>query len=97
LIVIVPVPPLRVSAAQATITVDTLSDADDGTDGRCSIREAIIAANTNANYNECSRTGPGTDDVLTFSISGTILTQFRPTPFDPPLRTSDDQWRRHIH
>lgn len=73
LIVIVPVPPLRVSAAQATIAVDTLSDADDGTDGRCSLREAIIAANTNANYNECSRTSPSTDDVIAFSVSGTIL------------------------
>ncbi len=73
LIAIVPVLPPRVSAAQATITVDTLSDADDGTDGRCSIREAIIAANTNATYNECSRTGPSTDDVITFSVSGTIL------------------------
>ncbi|GBC82513.1 hypothetical protein HRbin10_01638 [bacterium HR10] len=73
LIVIAPVPLPRVSAAQAGIVVDTLSNADDGTDGRCSIREAIIAANMDADYNECSRTGPGADDVITFSVSGTIL------------------------
>jgi len=57
----------------AGITVDTLSDADDGTDGRCSLREAILAANTNADYNECTRSGPGPDDTITFSVSGVIV------------------------
>jgi CSLREA domain-containing protein len=65
-------PPAPVRVAQAaSLTVNTLSDADDGMDGQCSLREAIIAANNNANYNECTGAGFG-NDTITFSVSGTI-------------------------
>jgi len=62
-------PLARATPAGATITVNTLidSDADDTT---CSLREAIIAANTNAAYHGCTA-GSG-DDFITFSVIGII-------------------------
>ncbi|MBI3658995.1 CSLREA domain-containing protein, partial [Candidatus Acetothermia bacterium] len=58
----------------ASLVVNTLSDADNGSDGVCSLREAIMAANANANHNECTGTGFG-DDVIVFSVTGTIHLQ----------------------
>jgi CSLREA domain-containing protein len=53
-----------------TITVTTTAD-NDAADPECSLREAIVAANTDAAYNGC---GPGTgNDVIDMTgISGTI-------------------------
>lgn len=67
---LVPVVPIA-HAAGASIVVNKLADADDGTDGGCSLREAILAANGNADHNECTGTGYGAD-TITFSVSGTI-------------------------
>jgi CSLREA domain-containing protein len=55
----------------ANLLVNTVNDADNGGDGACSLREAITAANNNANYHECTGTSYG-NDTITFSVSGTI-------------------------
>lgn len=52
--------------AHASI-VDTASDADDGGDGACSLREAIIASNSSADYHECLGADGGIH-VVTFQI-----------------------------
>ncbi len=54
----------------ATITVTTLVD-EDVANGFCSLREAIIAANTNAAYKGCSAGTVGMD-TITFNLPGTI-------------------------
>jgi CSLREA domain-containing protein len=63
--------PTQTAQAGAALVVNTLSDTD-ASDGFCSLREAIIAANTDADYKECTAAGYG-DDTITFSVSGTIL------------------------
>ena len=55
----------------ASLTVNSLADADNGSDGVCTLREAITSANNNANYHECVSAGYG-NDTITFSIGGTI-------------------------
>ncbi len=55
----------------ANLVVTTLSDADNAADGACSLREAITAANNNANYHECTGTSYGSD-TITFTVSGTV-------------------------
>jgi len=64
-------PAVPVAHAGASLVVNTLSDADDGGDGVCSLREAITAANTDGVYHECTGTDFGAD-TITFSVSGTI-------------------------
>ena len=49
------------SVGAATIAPDTTSD-DDASDSTCSLREAVIAANTDGNYNGCLGNGTGQDD-----------------------------------
>jgi len=44
--------------AAVPITVDTTVD-EDVDNARCSLREAIIAANTNTNYHGCAGSGGG--------------------------------------
>ncbi len=76
-------------AGAATLTVNTLSDADDANDSVCSLREAITAANTDANYQDCTGTGYG-NDTIHFSISGTILlSSTLPAVTDPAGLTID--------
>jgi CSLREA domain-containing protein len=58
-------------AHAASLTVNTLLDNTTSGDGLCTLREAITAANNNANYNDCTATGYG-NDTITFSVSGTI-------------------------
>ncbi len=73
--------PAQSARAAATLTVNTTSDADNNSDGVCSLREAIIAANSNANYNECTSTGYGADTInfdntlgtATITLSGSAL------------------------
>ncbi|HSE12047.1 MAG TPA: CSLREA domain-containing protein [Rudaea sp.] len=56
-----------VAAALASPTyasiVDTTSDADDGGDGVCSLREAIIASNNGADHHECLGADGGINSV----------------------------------
>src|SRR5262245_33257507 len=58
--------PRRVHAV-ATIVVDTSSDADVD-DAACSLREAIIAANTDASYHGCAAVDAGVNDRIVFDL-----------------------------
>jgi CSLREA domain-containing protein len=49
-------------ASAVTLTVNTAVDADAG-DGSCSLREAILAANTDTAYRECPA-GAGADRIV---------------------------------
>jgi CSLREA domain-containing protein len=51
----------------ATIVVNTTAD-EDVANAACSLREAIIAANTNASYKGCSAVGAGVNDTIVFNI-----------------------------
>lgn len=64
-------PPPRAHAN--VLTVDTLTD-DNIVNGNCTLREAILAANTNALVDNCGAGTPGSD-TITFlpSLSGTIV------------------------
>lgn len=53
--------------AAATIVVDTVAD-EDLQNGDCSLREAIVAANTNASYNGCTATGAAANDMIVFDL-----------------------------
>jgi CSLREA domain-containing protein len=55
----------------ASLTVNSLADTNNGSDGVCTLREAITAANNNANHNECVSTAYG-NDTITFGVAGTI-------------------------
>jgi len=58
----------------ADLVVTTLADSS-AMDGDCSLREAITAANTNANVNECTGSSYG-NDTITFdsSLTGGTIT-----------------------
>jgi len=58
------------AAGAATLTVNTLDDNDIG-DYKCSLREAITAANDNYDYQGCTGTNYG-DDTIRFDVSGII-------------------------
>lgn len=53
------------------IIVNTLDNINDDTDGKCSLYEAVQAANNDNPYNECPA-GNGAD-LITFSVSGIII------------------------
>jgi CSLREA domain-containing protein len=53
----------------AGVTVNTTVD-EDNTGANCSLREAIIAANTDAAFGGCTA-GSG-EDIITFTVTGTI-------------------------
>ncbi len=61
--------PVARGAPSNLIAVNTLADEDLGNPD-CSLREAIIAANTDASYNGCGA-GSGAD-TITFNLPGTI-------------------------
>ena len=73
------------SASGNTITVNSTSDVANGTDGLCTLREAIIAANNNAasgpTTGECvAGSSSGSDTIDLSGLSGTItLTDVLPT------------------
>ena len=69
--------------AAGTIVVDSLGDKQ-AADGRCTLREAIIAANTNAPVDTCVA-GGNDIDIITFSISGTIALNTMLPPILNPL------------
>lgn len=65
-----------ITPAASTITVNSLADAANGTDGLCTLREAITAANTNtasgAVAGECAAGSSSGSDTINFSVTGTI-------------------------
>ena len=70
----------RRAVAAAIISVNTVVD-EDVDNGACSLREAIIAANTNANYHGCLAAGAGAGDTIAFEIgSGTPAINLGATP-----------------
>jgi predicted outer membrane repeat protein len=74
--------PARVAYAGANIIVNTLYDSYNGSDGKCSLPEAIFATELNADYHECKGFGYGSD-TITFSVSGIItLTTILPAIID---------------
>lgn len=54
----------------ATFTVNSNSDADSGSDGFCTLREAMQSVVNGSDYNDCTHTGTFGDDLIFFSISG---------------------------
>ena len=68
------------AAAQATILVNTSND-EDTNNATCSLREAIIAANTNGSYHGCIASGAGVGDVISFALgTGTPRINIGATP-----------------
>ena len=62
--------PVLPSYAAGSIAVNTTVD-ENTSNGSCSLREAIIAANNNASYNGCNYSGTGPDDVITLQSGST--------------------------
>ena len=63
------------SAAGATITVNTTADDTNPADNKCSIREAMQAADTNTSFNTCHAGSTGTDTIaFDPSINGQTIT-----------------------
>jgi CSLREA domain-containing protein len=61
----------RMNDLRSTLLVNTLED-ELNSDGDCSLREAIEAANTNASVDMCG-SGDVLTDTITFSVDGTII------------------------
>lgn len=59
---------LAAAPAPAAFVVNTDNDADDAGDGVCSLREAIIAVNTQADYHECTSANTG-ESFVSFAIA----------------------------
>lgn len=55
----------------ATLVVNTLADNQVNGDDLCTLREAILAANADADFNDCTGTYYGAD-TITFSVTGTL-------------------------
>lgn len=62
--------PAAHAAPNATYVVNTLNDNTTHSDGFCTLREAIEAANSS--NSDCGSSGSG-NDLITFSVSGTIV------------------------
>lgn len=60
------------AARSATITVDSMTDGAPAADGSCTIREAILAANNDADSNDCMGIGTYGADVIVFDAPGSI-------------------------
>jgi CSLREA domain-containing protein len=65
-----------ITPAASTITVNSTSDAANASDGLCTLREAITAANNNAAsgaaVGECAAGSSSGQDTINFSVTGTI-------------------------
>ena len=57
--------------AAATLTVNTLEDNITNGDGLCTLREAIVAANFDMDFHDCTASSYVADRIV-FSVSGTI-------------------------
>jgi CSLREA domain-containing protein len=62
LFLILAITPLTVIRADATFVVNTTAD-EDNSGPNCSLREAITAANSNADYGGCTGSGPGAHTI----------------------------------
>jgi CSLREA domain-containing protein len=71
-IVVLPAQGRLLASPEAAISVNTLDD-EDNTDGDCSLREAIRAANDNVSVDNCPAGDEVFTDTITFSTSGTII------------------------
>ena len=60
------------SAHAAVIVVNSLADNTTNGDTFCTLREAVTAANNNADFNDCVGVGNYGSDTITFHVSGTI-------------------------
>lgn len=60
-----------IAALANTITVDTLVDEAATDNGNCTLREAILAANTDAAVDTCAAGGTGSD-TINFAVAGFI-------------------------
>lgn len=80
-------------AQAATITVDTTADVN-ADDGSCSLREAMIAANTNAivhaSAGECIAGDSIGTDIINFNLSGSMPYIIQPTSELPIITGSVD-------
>ena len=76
---VVPIAQPRPAHAAAIIVVDTAADEDLQNDS-CSLREAIVAANTNASYKGCAATGAGVNDMIVFKLDTPIDIGSTPLP-----------------
>lgn len=66
---------VNITSQAATITVDTLEDVIDNTNGDCSLREAITAANNEAPEDNCVA-GSGADEIVfAGGLTGSIALQ----------------------
>jgi len=83
--------------AFADFIVNTESDADDASDGVCSLREAITAVNNQANYNECTSLvvgesvvsfaiPPGTGETHVIALTSALPTIIRPISIDATMQ-----------
>lgn len=63
--------PTAHASTGASIVVNTLQDGSIA--GACTLRDAITAANTSAPVNGCAAGVAGTNNTITFSISGTVV------------------------
>lgn len=72
-----------VAVFAASIEVNTLDDEYENDLAQCALREAIIAANTDAAYGGCSA-GSGTD-TITFSVTGDLIISNSLPPITAPL------------
>jgi CSLREA domain-containing protein len=59
-------------AGAAELVVTTLNDDTTAGDGQCTLREAIVAANGNADFQDCAGSGPYGADTISFALSGTL-------------------------
>jgi CSLREA domain-containing protein len=86
---------LAASAYAATITINTAVDDTTG-NGNCTLREAVIAANTNANVDGCIGAGAyGADTInlpagtYTFAVGGQDEIPFSPSAASGDLDVSE--------
>jgi CSLREA domain-containing protein len=69
---ILPAQEAPLASTQAVISVDTLQD-EENSDGDCSLREAIRAANENLSVDACPAGNGVNPDTINFSNNGTIV------------------------
>jgi CSLREA domain-containing protein len=71
-IIVLPAQGRLLTSPDAEIIVNTLED-EDNSDGDCSLREAIRAANDNIAVDACPAGDELITDTITFAVSGTIM------------------------
>ena len=74
------------ASAHAVAEITVTSGLDDGTG--CTLRDAIVSANENANRTGCATSGPYDDDVISFSIPGGPPDTVNLTGSAPPVSSN---------